>query len=57
MAKRRTHFEQVPVKVAEKIAEEEIKRKEKSSVVGGSKPKSAIVPVKATIAVTAEGVN
>jgi hypothetical protein len=57
MVKRRTHFEQVPVKVAEKIAEEEIKRKEKSPVVRGSKPKTAIVPVGATIAVGAEGVN
>lgn len=57
MVKRRTHFEQVPVKVAEKIAEEEIKRKEKSPVVSGSKPKSAMVPVEATIAVGAEGVN
>jgi hypothetical protein len=57
MVKRRTHFEQVPVKVAEKIAEEEIKRKEKSPVVSGSKPKRAIVPVEATIAVGAEGVN
>jgi hypothetical protein len=45
MVKRRTHFEQVPVKVAEKIAEEEIKRKQKSPVVRGSKPQTAIVPV------------
>ena len=57
MVKRRTHFEQVPVKVAEKIAEEEIKRKEKSPVVRGSKPKTAIGPLGATIAIDAEGVN
>jgi hypothetical protein len=57
MVKRRTHFEQVPVKVAQKIAEEEIKRKEKSPMVRESKPKTAIVPVGTTIAVGAEGVN
>jgi hypothetical protein len=45
MVKRRTHFEQVPVKVAEKIAEEEIKRKQKSPVVSGSTSKTAIVPL------------
>lgn len=57
MVKRRTHFEQVPVKVAEKIAEEEIKRKQESPVVRGSTSKTAIVPLGATIAVGAEGVN
>jgi hypothetical protein len=57
MVKRRTHFEQVPVKVAEKIAEEEIKRKQNSPVVRGSKPQTAIVPVGATILVRREGVN
>jgi hypothetical protein len=57
MVKRRTHFEQVPVKVAEKIAEEEIKRKQKSPLVRGSKPKTATVPLGGTIAIGAEGMN
>ena len=57
MVKRRTHFEQVPVKVAEKIAEEEIKRKQKSPLVRGSTPKTATVPLRGTIAIGAEGVN
>jgi hypothetical protein len=57
MDKRKTHFEQVPLKIAEKIAEKEIGRKEKSPVNRGSKPKTAVVPVEATIAVGAGGLN
>jgi hypothetical protein len=48
MAKQKTHFEQVPVKVAEKVAAEEIKRKATSSTAG-SKSKPTIVPLEATI--------
>jgi hypothetical protein len=57
MAKQKTHFEQVPVKVAEKVAAEEIKRKATNSMDTGSKSKIAIVPVEETIAVSAGGVN
>jgi hypothetical protein len=52
MAKQRTHFEQVPVKVAEKVAAEEIKRKKTSSMNTGSKSKPTIVPARATIAIS-----
>jgi hypothetical protein len=57
MAKQKTHFEQVPVKVAEKVAAEEIKRKETRSMNTGSKSKIAIVPMEETIAVSAGGMN
>lgn len=57
MAKQKTHFEQVPVKVAEKVAAEEIKRKETSSMDTGSKSTIAVVPVEETIAVRAGGMN
>jgi len=57
MDRRKTHFEQVPLKVAEKIAKKEIRRKEKSPVNSGRKPKTAVVPVVATIAVGAGGLN
>lgn len=52
MTKRKTHFEQVPVKIAEKIAAEEIKRKETSSMNTGSKSKPTIVPWEATIVIS-----
>jgi hypothetical protein len=52
MAKQKTHFEQVPVKVAEKVAAEEIKRKETSSMKTGSKSKPTIVPGGATIVIS-----
>jgi hypothetical protein len=57
MAKQKTHFEQVPVKVAEKVAAEEIKRKETRSMNTGSKSKITIVPMEETIAVSAGGMN
>jgi hypothetical protein len=52
MAKQKTHFEQVPVKVAEKVAAEEIKQKETSSLNTGSKSKPTIVPLDATILIS-----
>jgi hypothetical protein len=52
MAKEKTHFEQVPVKVAEKVAAEEIKRKATSSMNRGSKSKPTIVPSEATIVIS-----
>jgi hypothetical protein len=52
MAKQKTHFEQVPVKVAEKVAAEEIKRKAMSSINGGSKSKTTGGPLEATIAIS-----
>jgi hypothetical protein len=57
MDKRSTHFEQVPLKIAKKVAEAELKRKEKSPIDKASKPKSAIVPVEATIVVGAGDVS
>lgn len=52
MAKQKTHFEQVPVKIAEKVAAEEIKRKQTSSMNTGSKSKPTIVPLEATIVIS-----
>ncbi|MGA7916656.1 MAG: hypothetical protein WCA00_15590 [Candidatus Acidiferrales bacterium] len=40
MTKRKTHFEQVPLEIARKIAAEEAKRKEAKLKVAGSKRKS-----------------
>ena len=53
MDKRSTHFEQVPLKIAKKVAAAELKRKQKSLTDKESKPKSAIVPVEAAIVVGA----
>lgn len=55
MAKQKTHFEQVPVKLAEKVRSEE--RKATSSMDTGSKSEIAIVPMEETIAVSAGGMN
>lgn len=52
MAKQKTRFEQVPVKVAEKVAAEEIKRKATSSMNRGGKSKLPIVPLEATIGIS-----
>jgi hypothetical protein len=41
MTKRKTHFEQVPLEVARKIAAEEVKRKEAGVKNSGSKRKSS----------------
>lgn len=41
MTKRKTHFEQVPLEVARKIAAEEAKRKEAGVKNSGSKRKSS----------------
>lgn len=57
MDKRSTHFEQVPLKIAKKVAEAELKRKQKSPIDNASKPNSAIVPVEATIVVGAGDVS
>jgi hypothetical protein len=49
MDKRMTHFEQVPLEVAKKVAEKEIKRKETRAKTGRRRPKTAGGPVEATI--------
>lgn len=53
MDKRRTHFEQVPLEIAKRVAEQEIKRKEKSPMDKARKPKSTILPVEARTVVGA----
>lgn len=50
MTKQRTHFEQVPLEVARRIAAEELKRKEAGLKKSGSKRKASGGCVPAAIA-------
>lgn len=49
MDKRMTHFDQVPIEVAKKVAEQESKRKEMGAKSGKSRLKTAASPLEATI--------